>query len=81
MEGLFEAGRTRKLAIIGQPNVAARRLENPVVVPQLLSFLAYGTFGSTVHALNDFPEVRVARTAWSCSTTATTSWSGSGTLT
>jgi cytochrome d ubiquinol oxidase subunit I len=56
MEGLFESGPYAELAIIGQPDVAARRLENPIVVPGILSFLAYGTFGSTVHGLNDFPK-------------------------
>jgi cytochrome bd ubiquinol oxidase subunit I len=56
MEGLFEGGPYAELAIIGQPDVAARRLENPIVVPGILSFLAYGTFGSTVHGLNDFPK-------------------------
>ncbi len=56
MEGLFEGGPYAELAIIGQPDVAARRLENPVVVPWILSFLAYGSFGSTVRGLNDFPK-------------------------
>ncbi|HZW31605.1 MAG TPA: cytochrome ubiquinol oxidase subunit I [Isosphaeraceae bacterium] len=56
MEGLFAGGPYADLAIIGQPDVNARRLENPVVVPGVLSFLAYGTFGSTVHGLNDFPK-------------------------
>lgn len=56
MEGLFEGGPYAELAIIGQPDVNARKLENPIVVPGILSFLAYGTFGSTVHGLNDFPE-------------------------
>jgi cytochrome bd ubiquinol oxidase subunit I len=55
MEGIFEGGPYAELAIIGQPNVAALRLDNPVVVPWILSFLAYGSFGSTVHGLNDFP--------------------------
>ncbi len=55
MEGLFQGGPYAELAIIGQPDVAARRLENPIVVPGILSFLAYGSFGSTVHGLNDFP--------------------------
>jgi cytochrome d ubiquinol oxidase subunit I len=54
-EGLFESGPYAKLAIIGQPDVKARKLENPVEVPGALSFLAYGTFGSTVKGLNDFP--------------------------
>jgi cytochrome bd ubiquinol oxidase subunit I len=55
-EGLFESGPYAELAIIGQPDVKARKLENPIVVPGVLSFLAYGTFGSTVKGLNDFPE-------------------------
>jgi len=56
MEGLFDSGPYAELAIIGQPNVAARKLQNPVVVPGVLSFLAYGTFGSTVKGLNDYPQ-------------------------
>lgn len=56
MEGLFESGPYAELAIIGQPDVASHRLENPVVVPGILSFLTYGTFGSTVYGLNDFPQ-------------------------
>jgi cytochrome d ubiquinol oxidase subunit I len=55
MEGLFESGPFAELAIIGQPKVAARKLENPIVVPAVLSFFAYGSFGSTVKGLNDFP--------------------------
>jgi cytochrome bd ubiquinol oxidase subunit I len=55
MEGLFDGGPFAELAIIGQPDVTARRLENPVVVPWILSFLCYGSFGSTVRGLNDFP--------------------------
>jgi cytochrome bd-type quinol oxidase subunit 1 len=39
-----------------QPNVQERKLENPIVVPGALSFLAYGTFGSAVKGLNDFPQ-------------------------
>ena len=36
--------------------MAARKLENPIIVPAILSFLAYGSFGSTVKGLNDFPQ-------------------------
>lgn len=56
MEGLFNGGPDAELALIGQPDLDARKLENPVVVPGVLSFLAYGTFGSTVAGLNDFPQ-------------------------
>ncbi len=55
MEGVFNSGPYAELAIIGQPDVKQRKLENPIVVPGMLSFLAYGTFGSTVKGLNDFP--------------------------
>lgn len=55
MEGVFHGRRYAELAIIGQPDVAAERLQNPVVVPGMLSFLAYGTFGSAVRGLADFP--------------------------
>jgi len=56
MEGKFETGTHAELVIIGQPNVAERRLENPIVVPRVLSFLAYGSFGAEVVGLNDIPE-------------------------
>jgi cytochrome d ubiquinol oxidase subunit I len=56
MEGLFKGGPGAELAIIGQPNLVTRKLENPIVVPGVLSFLCYGSFGSTVKGLNDFPE-------------------------
>src|SRR5437762_6004395 len=56
MEGKFEGGTNAGVALIGQPNVAAQRLDNPIEVPGALSFLAYGHFGSFVHGLNDFPK-------------------------
>jgi cytochrome d ubiquinol oxidase subunit I len=55
MEGKFESSDRAELVIIGQPDVQNRRLENPIVVPGLLSFLAYGTFGATVTGLDDIP--------------------------
>src|SRR5262249_33379187 len=51
MEGRFEGGPIAGVAVIGQPNIAARRLDNPIEVPGALSFLAYGTFQSYVHGL------------------------------
>jgi cytochrome bd ubiquinol oxidase subunit I len=55
MEGKFHGGSMAGVAIIGQPNVAARRLDNPIEVPGALSFLAYGTFQSYVHGLEEYP--------------------------
>ncbi len=56
MEGRFEGGRLADFAVIGQPNVAKQRLENPIELPGVLSFLAYGTFESYVRGLNEFPK-------------------------
>src|SRR5436309_6951166 len=56
MEGKFEGGAEASVALIGQPNVAAQRLDNPIEVPGALSFLAYGHFGSFVRGLNEFPK-------------------------
>ena len=56
MEGRFESGPAAPITMIGQPNVKERRLDNPVPVPGMLSFLAYGTFQSNVRGLLEFPE-------------------------
>jgi len=56
MEGRFESGPRAAIAMIGQPNVRERRLDNPIAIPGMLSFLAYGTFHSEVRGLDEFPE-------------------------
>jgi cytochrome d ubiquinol oxidase subunit I len=56
MEGRFVGGSMAGVALIGQPNVAARRLDNPIEIPGALSFLAYGHSGSFVRGLEDFPQ-------------------------
>src|SRR6266498_4904856 len=56
MEGKFQGEPMAGVALIGQPNVAARRLDNSIEVPGALSFLAYGHFGSYVHGLEEYPK-------------------------
>jgi cytochrome bd ubiquinol oxidase subunit I len=56
MEGHFETAQWVGIVLIGQPNVRERRLDNPIVVPGFLSFLAYGTFHANVPGLDQFPE-------------------------
>lgn len=56
MEGRFESGPMAEITLIGQPNVEARRLDNPIRVPGALSFLAMGTFHADVPGLDSFPE-------------------------
>jgi cytochrome bd ubiquinol oxidase subunit I len=54
MEGLFQSTRGAALAIIGMPNVPDRELIDPIVVPDLLSFLAYGNFRANVDGLTSY---------------------------
>jgi len=54
MEGLFQSSRGAPLAIIGMPDVAAHNLIDPVFVPDLLSFLAYGNFRAGVDGLTSY---------------------------
>lgn len=56
MEGLFETRYGAPLAIIGMPSTTEHRLLDPVLVPDALSFLAYGNFRAEVRGLNDYPE-------------------------
>ncbi len=56
MEGRFVGGHMADVSMIGQPNIKERRLDNPIQIPGALSFLAYGTFQSYVHGLNEYPE-------------------------
>ena len=62
MEGHFETGAGAGIVLIGQPNVRERRLDNPIVVPRVLSFLAYGDVacrragGSTTFRRDDWPD-------------------------
>lgn len=56
MEGRFESGSRAAIHLLGQPNVKERRLDNPVGVPLVLSFLAFGRFEAEVKGLNEFPE-------------------------
>lgn len=55
MEGKFQTSQRAELAIIGQPDISKMHLENPVIVPGVLSFLAYGSFGAEVKGLEAYP--------------------------
>jgi cytochrome d ubiquinol oxidase subunit I len=56
MEGLFETQQGAPLAILGQPDVPKRRLDNPLVIPQALSFLTYRKWNANVQGLQSFPQ-------------------------
>ena len=56
MEGLFDNQHGAPLVIIGQPDVGARKLDNPIAVPDMLSFLTYRRWKAEVQGLLQFPE-------------------------
>ncbi|MEO5926210.1 MAG: cytochrome ubiquinol oxidase subunit I [Bryobacteraceae bacterium] len=55
MEGLFHAEQGAPLVLIGQPDVENMRLDNPIAVPKLLSFLTYQRWHAEIKGLDDFP--------------------------
>ena len=56
MEGLFETQRGAPIAILGQPDVNRRALDNPLMVPRALSFLTYRRWAAEVKGLESFPQ-------------------------
>ena len=56
MEGRFQSGHYAEITLIGQPNVAQQRIDNPLKVPGMLSFLAFGAFHTNVPGLLEFPQ-------------------------
>jgi cytochrome d ubiquinol oxidase subunit I len=56
MEGLFETQEGAPLAILGQPDVQHQKLDNPLVVPKMLSFLTYKQWSANVRGLTAFPQ-------------------------
>ncbi len=56
MEGLFESREGAPMAILGQPDVVKRKLENPLEIPKMLSFLTYKHWNAHVQGLDAFPE-------------------------
>ncbi len=56
MEGLFDTQEGAPLVILGQPDVQRRKLDNPLEVPNMLSFLTYKTWSANVQGLAAFPE-------------------------
>lgn len=55
MEGLFETTEGAPIAIIGQPDMERRKLDNPLLIPRALSFVTYLRWGAEVKGLDAFP--------------------------
>ena len=55
MEGLFETKEGAELILIGQPDMEKLRIDNPLYVPRLLSFLTHYRWTAEVEGLQAFP--------------------------
>jgi cytochrome d ubiquinol oxidase subunit I len=56
MEALFVTQTGAPLVILGQPNVEERKIDNPLEVPDALSFLTYRAWKADVQGLDAFPK-------------------------
>jgi len=54
MEGHFRTQEGAPIVLIGQPDMDRRRLDNPIYVPRMLSFLTYDRWGAEVKGLDAF---------------------------
>ncbi len=55
MEGLFNTQKGAPVVLVGQPDEQAQKIDNPLPVNDVLSFLIYGTTSAQVQGLNAFP--------------------------
>jgi len=56
MEALFETEAGAPMVILGQPNMAEHKIDNPIVVPKALSFLTWRSWNAQVLGLNHTPK-------------------------
>jgi cytochrome d ubiquinol oxidase subunit I len=55
MEGLFHTQSGAGIVILGQPDTTTGTLDNPIIVPNVLSFLTYRQWTATVKGLDAIP--------------------------
>jgi cytochrome bd ubiquinol oxidase subunit I len=55
MEGLFHSEKGAPIVLMGQPDIEAQKIDNPLAVNKVLSFLIYGTTAAEVRGLDQFP--------------------------
>jgi cytochrome bd ubiquinol oxidase subunit I len=56
MEGLFRSESGAPLILVGQPDVVRQKLDNPIYVPRMLSFLTWREWGAVIRGLDQFPQ-------------------------
>jgi cytochrome d ubiquinol oxidase subunit I len=55
MEALFHTEQGAGIVILGQPNPATQTIDNPIIVPNILSFLTYRRWNAKVIGLDQIP--------------------------
>ena len=55
MEGLFQTVQGAPIVLVGQPDTDKLQLDNPITVPNALSFLTFRRWTAEVKGLNEFP--------------------------
>ncbi len=56
MEGLFHSQKGAPIVLMGQPDVEGQKIDNPIAVNDVLSFLIYGTTAAEVKGLDAYPK-------------------------
>ena len=56
MEGLFQTAQGASIALVGQPDTDKMQLDNPITVPNALSFLTFRRWTAEVKGLDAFPK-------------------------
>jgi cytochrome d ubiquinol oxidase subunit I len=59
MEGIFRSEQGAPLVLVGQPDVVSQRLDNPIYIPRVLSFLTWREWGAEIMGLD-----QIAREEW-----------------
>ncbi|MBE0556147.1 MAG: cytochrome ubiquinol oxidase subunit I, partial [Proteobacteria bacterium] len=58
MEGQFETKKGAELILIGQPNMETMSIDNPLAIPDFLSFMTHYSWSSEIKGLTSFPKDR-----------------------
>jgi cytochrome d ubiquinol oxidase subunit I len=56
MEGLFHSVKGAPIVLMGQPDIEGQKIDNPIAVNKVLSFLIYGTTAAEVKGLDEYPK-------------------------
>ena len=56
MEGLFHSVKGAPIVLMGQPDMEGQKIDNPIAVNNVLSFLIYGTTAAEVKGLDAYPK-------------------------